>query len=329
MRVRRIFRKVSGSDQAFETIKDSVLERLIPPLAAVLRKYTQLGAPLAGKYFRLWERQGVHVTPVHFGQPLPDTRMLPDALWTERSEMAGIDLKESEQLDLLCRVFPQFRDEYNQFLTGPTSNPHDFHLNNGTFDGTDALVLYCMIRHFRPARIIEVGSGFSSRVAALAAMRNGNTQLICIEPHPPPLFEQMPGLTKLISKPVQEVGFECFSQLAPNDILFIDSSHVVCCGSDVNYLYLDVLPRLRPGVLVHSHDIFLPMEMPKEWIMNYCFFWNEQYLLQAFLACNSQFEVLFANAFMGTEHYSEMREAFPKSQPFWGGGSFWLRRKLS
>lgn len=329
MRARRIFRQILGSDQAFDGLKNQALERLIPLLAAVVRKYTQVEAPLAGKYFRLWERQGVHVTPVHFYQPLPDTRALPDVLWRHRSQMAGIDWNEAAQMELLQRTFPQFQEEYDQFPAAPTGNPHDFHFNNGMFDGTDALVLYCMIRHFRPARIIEVGSGYSSRVAALAALRNGNTQLICIEPYPPPLFEQIPGLTRLIQKPVQEVGQEIFSQLAANDILFIDSSHVVKCGSDVNYLYLDILPRLQPGVLVHSHDIFLPMEMPKEFITDYCFFWNEQYLLQAFLTHNSQFEVMFANAFMGAEHPSEMRETFPRSQPFWGGGSFWLRRRLS
>lgn len=326
MSFRDIFRRVLG-DQAFGAVKDRLLERLIPPLAPVLRKYVQVGAPLAGKYYRSWERHGVHLTPVHFYQPLPDTRLLPDALWSRGSEMVGIDLKEPAQLELLSCSFPRFRDEYDKFPTAPTGNPHDFHLNNGSFDGTDALVLYCMIRHFRPARIIEVGSGFSSRVSALAALRNGNTQLICIDPFPPPYLEEMPGLTKLIRKPVQEADLGVFSKLEANDILFIDSSHVVRCGSDVNYLYLDVLPRLRPGVLVHSHDIFLPMEMPRELIRDYAFFWNEQYLLQAFLTHNAQFEVLFANAFMGTEHQSEMRETFPNSQPFWGGGSFWLQRR--
>lgn len=329
MSLRSIFRRVFGSEQVFDPLKNRILEGLIPLLAVAARRYTQAGAPLAGKYFRLWERHGVHLTPVHFYQPLPDTRTLPDELWRRRSAMAGIDLNEAAQLELLQQVFPQFREEYDQFPAAPTGNPHEFHFNNGAFDGTDALVFYCMVRHFRPRRIIEVGCGFSSCVAALAATRNGDTELICIEPYPPPSLAKLPGLTELIAKPVQEVGLEVFSQLKANDILFIDSSHVVKCGSDVNYLYLDVLPRLQPGVLVHSHDIFLPMEMPRYLMTDYGFFWNEQYLLQAFLACNAEFEVLFANAWMGAEHQQEMCETFPKAQPFWGGGSFWLRRRLS
>lgn len=329
MSLRRVFSRVFGSEQFFDLLKDRILEGLVPLLAAVAKKYTQAGAPLAGKYFRLWERHGVHLTPVHFYQPLPDTRTLPDELWQRPSALAGIDLNEAAQLELLRRVFPQFRQEYDQFPAAPTGNPHDFHFNNGAFDGTDALALYCIIRHFRPRRIVEVGCGFSSRVAALAAMRNGDTELICIEPYPQPFLATLAGLTELIARPVQEVGLEVFSSLAAGDILVIDSSHVVKCGSDVNYLYLDVLPRIRPGVLVHSHDIFLPMEMPRNLMTDYGFFWNEQYLLQAFLACNTEFEVLLANAWLGAEHQQEMRETFPKAQPFWGGGSFWLRRKIA
>jgi hypothetical protein len=102
----------------------------------------------------------------------------------------------------------------------------------------------------------------------------------------------------------------------------------VKCGSDVNFLFLEILPRLKPGVIVHVHDIFLPNEFPKEWILKLHLFWTEQYLLRAFLIHNSEFEVLFANAFMGLRHYEEMQAAFPKS-PWWGGGSFWIRRKAA
>jgi hypothetical protein len=117
-----------------------------------------------------------------------------------------------------------------------------------------------------------------------------------------------------------------FERLEAGDILFIDSSHVVKTGSDVNYLFLEVLPRLKPGVVIHVHDIFLPHEFPKAWVMDLHLFWTEQYLLQAFLTHNAEFEVLFANAYMGARHQTEMQRTFPRSQ-WWGGGSFWLRRK--
>ena len=96
----------------------------------------------------------------------------------------------------------------------------------------------------------------------------------------------------------------------------------------MNFLFLEVLPRLNPGVLVHVHDIFLPQDFPKDWMVKHRFFWTVQYLLQAFLTYNAEFEVLFANAFMGEKHKEEMRQTFPNSQPWWGGGSFWMRRRL-
>jgi len=108
------------------------------------------------------------------------------------------------------------------------------------------------------------------------------------------------------------------AQLAAGDILFIDSSHVVKTGGDVTYLFLEVPPRLRPGVIVHVHDVFLPQEFPRSWILDLHLFWTEQYLLQAFLTYNSDFEVLFASGYMGLQHRQDMQRTFPKS-PWWGG----------
>jgi hypothetical protein len=286
-----------------------------------------LSEPNAAKYFRLFEEHGFHLTPVHFYQPIPDTRTLAEDLWTRESEMPGIEWNEPGQLDLLSRVFPQFRSEYDELPAGPASSPSQFHFNNGAFDGTDALVLYCMIRHFRPATVLEVGAGFSTRLSAQAALKNGNTRLVSIEPNPDPVVQRgFPGLASVITRRVQDVGYALFEELEAGDILFIDSSHVVQCGGDVNFLYLEVLPRLKPGVLVHSHDIFLPQEYPRGWVVDLRLFWTEQYLLQAFLAFNTAFEVIFANNFMGLRHPGPMREVFPRS-PWWGGVSFWTRRK--
>jgi hypothetical protein len=130
-----------------------------------------------------------------------------------------------------------------------------------------------------------------------------------------------------MQKKIQEVSPDTFQQLGANDILFIDSSHVVKCGGDVNYLFLEVLPRLQPGVIVHVHDIFLPGDYPKSWVKEHLRFWSEQYLLQAFLLFNSEYEVLLCNSYLDHKYGAELRAAFPNS-PWWGGGSLWMRRKL-
>jgi predicted O-methyltransferase YrrM len=272
--------------------------------------------------FLNWESQGFHVTPVHFYAPIPDTQSLSEMLWSQPSELVGIDMNESMQLDLLQNHFPRFRDEYKNF-------PAELSPAQRTqFRGTDVLVAYCMVRHFQPRRIIEVGSGFSSLVLAQAAAKNKNSSLICIDPFPGELLRNgsIPALQSLIETKVQDLDVEFFSQLESGDILFIDSSHTVKIGGDVNYLFLEVLPRLNPGVIVHVHDVFFPFEYRRHWVLNELRFWTEQYLLQAFLTFNSEFEVLLANYYLSRYHEEQLRAAFP-DLPRWIGGSFWMRRK--
>jgi hypothetical protein len=286
--------------------------------------------------FPFWEKHGFHVTPVHFYQPIPDTQSLPDALWSTRSELVGIDMNDSFQLDLLRNHFPKFRDEYEQFTTLPTGEASHFYASKGPFRGIDAIVAHCMVRHYQPRLIVEVGAGVSSLVLGEAAVKN-NGALICIEPFPQKVLTQgFPGLHSLIEKKVQDVDVGFFSQLGAGDILFIDSSHTVKIGGDVNYLFLEVLPRLKPGVIVHVHDIFLPFEYRRDWVMNEFRFWSEQYLLQAFLTFNSEFEVLMANRYLAHRCLEDLKAAFPnlenlealRPKPIrWIGGSFWMRRK--
>ena len=277
--------------------------------------------------FHDWERHGFHVTPARFNQPIPDTQSLPETLWSRPTELIGVDMNARAQLDLL-KSFSKFRGEYEQFPTGPTVERDRFYLGNCLFDGIDALVAYCMVRHFEPRLIIEVGSGFSSLVMGRAAAKNGNAPLVCVEPVPREFLRgKFPGLQTLVERNVQQIDLEFFSQLDSGDILFIDSSHTVRIGGDVNYLFLEVLPRLNPGVIVHVHDIFLPFEYRRDWVLDEFRFWTEQYLLQAFLTFNSKFEVLMANYFLSRYHEEALKSVFPNLGR-WIGGSFWMRRKL-
>lgn len=279
------------------------------------------------EFFRIWEENGFHVTPVHFYQPIPDTRTISETIWDRPSELVGLDMNDAVQLDLLRNCFPKFRGEYEHLPSGPTGDSSQFHFNNDLFDGTDALVAYCMVRHFQPRLIIEIGGGYSSLISGQAASKNGDSSLICVEPFPLDfLVKGFPGLRSLIEKKVEDIEFEFFSQLKAGDILFIDSSHTVKIGGDVNYLFLEVIPRLNPGVIVHVHDINLPFDYRRDWVMNKLRFWTEQYLVQAFLAFNSDFEVLVANSYLGSRYLEDFKATFPKS-PWWGGGSLWMRRK--
>jgi hypothetical protein len=284
--------------------------------------------------FSLYERRGWHITPVHYYQPIPDSRELSDQVWSSCSSMVGVDMNMRFQTELLCTFQSNFKSEYDRFPAS-SSDPLQFHFSQTNFPAVDAEVLYCMIRHFKPRRMIEVGSGMSTLLAAEAMRKNKTEGHSCsftaIEPYPQEFFRRgVPGLTELIEAKVQSVPVEQFCRLDRNDILFIDSSHVLKTGGDVTYEYLDILPRLAPGVIVHCHDIFLPAEYPKEWVLKDHRFWTEQYLLQAFLAFNNAFEVLMAGSFLHLYHAEKLKAAFASYDPakVWPG-SFWMRRAVS
>jgi hypothetical protein len=161
-------------------------------------------------------------------------------------------------------------------------------------------------------------------------MFGGQIRFVCIEPYPRQfLVDGVPGISDLVREKVEDVPLEFFDDLSAGDVLFIDSSHVSKAGSDVNYLFFEVLPRLAPGVVVHIHDIFLPDEYPKVWVIDQGRNWNEQYLVRAFLQFNSAWEVLWAAHFMGTRHTAAVQRVFPRYPSLGGGGSLWIRRTVA
>jgi predicted O-methyltransferase YrrM len=283
--------------------------------------------------FRFWERLGAHVVPVHFYEPIPDTRLLEPKLWESSREMVGVDLRIEEQLERLRRFADRYRQEYESFPLDATGRPHEFFDNNGQFASTDAEILHCMVRDYRPRRVIEIGSGFSSLVTAQALLRNADEggpagELVCIEPYPnETLRAGFPGLTRLVGTKVQDVPMAVFEELEANDILFIDSSHVVAIGSDTTREVLDIVPRLKPGVLVHFHDIFSPAEYPRGWVLEEHRFWNEQYLVEAFLSFNDRFEILYAGSYLHVSHRDKLEEfsALYRRAGRWSV-SLWIRR---
>jgi predicted O-methyltransferase YrrM len=280
--------------------------------------------------FDFWQSLGVHVTRAHFYHPIPDTRRLPESLWARRSEMVGVDMREAAQLRLLESFRRAYAEEYDALPRKKTEDPTQFYFGNPFFPPVDAEILYCMIRSSRPKSVVEIGSGYSTLLAAQAARRNAEEGHPCavtaIEPFPSQFLRQgIPGVT-LVAAEAQSMPLARFEELEENDILFIDSSHALRTGGDVQYEFLEILPRLKRGVLVHVHDIFLPGEYPRAWVMEDHRFWNEQYLLQAFLAFNDSFQVEWGGAYMHLRHPEDLRRAFKTYDSAGSPGSFWIRR---
>jgi len=276
------------------------------------------------RFFELYQRRGVHITPVHFYQPVPDTRELEKSgLWDRHSELPGIDLRLPEQVELLLELGREWIPEYMDLLT---KEP----VWRAVFPGADGAVLYSMIRKYEPNLIIEIGSGRSTLLSADALRRNGRGRIIAIDPSPRiSVREALKGVGEFVEERVETVPLGVFQELGAGDILFIDSSHTVRVGGDVVHEICEIIPRLDPGVLVHLHDIFLPLHYPHEWVIRRHMFWAEQYLLQAFLAHNDAWRILWSAGCMQLHASKEFKAVFPEHDVKQQGlaGSFWMVRE--
>jgi hypothetical protein len=259
------------------------------------------------------DRWGYHIRPIHYYEPIPDFREITTDQINERRTYPAIDFGWDRQLALLNDL-AAYHDQVTAL---------DFDFDNDFFSGLDAASYYALIRHLQPRRIIEIGGGYSTRIAAKAMAANGKGKLTCIEPYP----ERLNGTAfdvELIQKRVEELDLSFFSTLAANDILFIDSSHTVKFRSDVCFEFLEVLPRLAPGVWVHVHDIFFPHDYPAEWLINRRLALNEQYLLEAFLSFNKTFTPQLSNYWLGLDHNNHTRRLWlATNNP---ASSFWMKR---
>jgi predicted O-methyltransferase YrrM len=208
---------------------------------------------------------------------------------------------------------------------------HRYYYDNPFFGCHDGSVLFSMLLEFRPQRIIEIGCGFSSALMldTIDHFFTGTVDLTLIDPQMDAvslLFEpQGPAQARKLSRRVQEVRMERFDDLAANDCLFIDSSHVCKTGSDVNYYLFEILPRLKPGVLIHIHDILYPFEYLEGWTLGEKRSWNEAYAIRAFLQYNNSFEILYWNNYIFHQLGSELANLMPLCMEN-EGGSLWLRR---
>jgi len=273
----------------------------------------------------------LYVPPGHFYSPIPcleELKLKEQNIFHEfPREIPGVELNEKHQLEL----FETFEVYYNE-QPFPDQKREDlrYYFDNNFYSYSDAIFLYCMIRHARPRKIVEVGSGYSSCVIldTNEIFLDNTVNCTFIEPYPKRLLslvkEDDKSHFELIEKNLQDVDLKQFQQLSNNDILFIDSTHVSKTNSDVNYILFKILPSLNPGVLIHFHDIFYPFEYPKAWQYEGRA-WNEAYILRAFLQYNSSFKIEFFNTFLEHFHSDLFFDKMPLCMKN-TGASIWLRK---
>ena len=269
---------------------------------------------------------GVFPIRDHYSEPLFDGRLLSRSLEQART-LPGIDWNSTEQLKLL-ECF-NFNGELAGISEIRTAEPI-FHFNNIGFESGDAEFLYNIIRLKKPSRIFEIGSGYSTLMAIRAIQKNREEisgyvcKLLCFEPYEKPWLEKL-DIT-VVRKCVEDVDKEIFSELEENDILFIDSSHVIRPQGDVLFEFLELLPALNPGVIVHIHDIFSPRDYPAEWVRDEVRLWNEQYLLEAFLTNNREWKIIGALNYLHHNYYDQLHAVCPYLTRDREPGSFYIQK---
>jgi hypothetical protein len=317
------------------------LAKILRPLAyALLPLMANLISRLVrgNDAYAVFSKKGLHLLRKHFYVPIPEDDDLTDTFWDTTSYLVGIDIDEERSVGFIEKHVEPYNAEFGRYPVQEDGTETGFYLLNGRFMAVDGHVYYGMIRSLKPGRIIEVGCGISTLLASDAVRMNAEegsvSELVCVEPYRSDLLERGDlEISELIARKVQQVELDVFSSLGKDDILFIDTSHVLKAGGDVQFLYCEVLPRLKPGVYVHVHDISLPKPYPRVYFEQSYYFWNEQYLLQAFLTHNAHAEVFWPGNYMMLRRpewmmktfpeITAMREKYPSSEP----SSFWFRVK--
>jgi hypothetical protein len=297
-------------------------------LMKLIRKLGIWRMPIAK---RIFNRVGVYPILDHYYEPMFNHPSHLFRSLRDDRHLPGIDMNEPAQLELLARF--DYAEELKRLPKTP-SDAKSFYYGNPNFVHGDAECLYSIIRLYKPKRIIEVGSGYSTMMAREAIKQNlredANCRCrhICIEPYEMGWLNEVSGI-EVLQQRVEQMDKQIFLELEESDILFIDSSHVIRPQGDVLCEFLEILPTLQSGVLVHIHDIFTPRDYPEEWLINQVKFWNEQYLLEAFMSCNTHFKIIAALNFLRHRYPVKLAEKFPmlgekldSAEP----GSFWIQK---
>tara|TARA_B100001105_G_C22349786_1_gene425147 strand:- start:251 stop:1180 length:930 start_codon:yes stop_codon:yes gene_type:complete len=268
--------------------------------------------------YKLISKLGIHVLPVHYYSPVPDINELKKTknIWAKKSDLPGINIDLNKQVRTLKKICLPYQVEYENNVE------YIYAVTNGFgpgFDFIEAQTLHAVIRYFKPKNIIEVGSGVSTWCSLKAGEMNEKETgekltITCIEPFPSKKLLELDSVNLIKSK-VQTIPFhQIANKLGEDDLLFIDSTHAVKPGSDVNYLILEILPRLNSGVIVHFHDIYLPYDYKRS-VLQTMYQWSETSLLHAYLINNNKAKIMFCESHLHYERKKELKEIFPEYIP--------------
>ncbi len=287
----------------------------------IFRKRGAENLPITSKFLK---KYGLYPIIKHYYDPKFEYSKDEKDFYLNRN-LKSIELKEQNQLKLLEKL--NFKNELLQLNLSQGSKNYNFKFNNGSFEKGDAEMYYQMIRYFKPKKIIEVGCGHSTLIAMEAAKKNENentkTSIKCIEPYENLWLEKFD--LEILREPLEKSKLNWSEELIENDIFFLDSSHIIRPDGDVLKFYLEILPNLKKGVIIHIHDIFTPKNYLPNWTFDKIRLWNEQYLLEGILANSNKYEILLSLNYLKNNHFENFKNICPYLENTTEPGSIYLR----
>lgn len=280
------------------------------------------------EYRKILQDNKINIVPANFYSDIP---LLDDIDNSFEFKQADKDVYNSgelfnrERIASFIEQLSEYSDEFSPPIEKDINDPDAFFWKNKAFSFSDAMAYYCVIRHFQPDHIVEIGSGYSTLVADLALKKNGHGKLTLIEPYPMDQLRNIDTVGDIIEKRVQDIPKSALIELIESsDIWFIDSTHTVKIGSDCLYIYLCIMPEIKKDIIIHSHDIYLPSGFPKSFALNNHTYWTEQYLLYAYMLDNPKIEVLYGSVY-SSKHLATDLDSFMRNKYPGGGASLWYK----
>ena len=285
------------------------------------RKRGPENLPITSKFLK---KSGFYPIIKHYYDPKFEYSKDEKNIYLNRN-LKSINLNEQNQLKLLENF--NFKDELIELDLITGSKDFNFYFGNGSFEKGDAEIYYQMIRYLKPRKIVEVGSGHSTLIAMEAIKKNKDynidTTIKCIEPFENKWLENLN--LEIIRKPLELLDLNWNEELNENDIFFLDSSHIIRPDGDVVKFYLEILPNLKSGVIIHIHDIFTPKNYLANWTFDKVRLWNEQYLLEGILANSKRYEILLSLNYLKNNFYDNLKNKCPYLENLTEPGSLYLK----
>lgn len=276
---------------------------------------------------RAARRCGYHLVKADYYSPIPDLDALPSTTWTEPSPTPGVDLRIDAALTMLAGPLRAYVEEFAPPAEAPGS-ARGYHYANPMYGSLDGEVLYAMVRHHRPARVLEIGAGFSTLCIVEALERNeaqgSPSHHVVVDPNPAAVLDRVRDRIELRAVAAESLDAAAVSELRADDLFFIDTTHTLRPANDVLRLLLELLPTVADGVIVHIHDFFRPFEYPRALPEQFGVYWQEHYLVQALLAHSTRWRVLCANHALARLHPDTVAALVPSFSPQSAPSALWI-----